>query len=106
MNRSLTVLIVILLISILPLVSVILLSFESAQGPGFYYYKILQNSRFLGALQISVSTSFLVGILAVFSGFLISLTWFSKKQFKHVKHIRNCQTWQKHVQTCQTYVKT
>jgi ABC-type spermidine/putrescine transport system permease subunit II len=74
-------LVLVLAVFIVPIFSVVCLSFTSTGGhPGTWYIQILENENFLSALSWSVGISFITMLLSTGVSFIISLVWFNGRQ--------------------------
>ncbi|MCB0537320.1 MAG: ABC transporter permease subunit [Bacteroidetes bacterium] len=81
MKITKTILILFLGILIIPIFSIIVLSFQNNNGNVFKWYQsILVNEEFTSAFLLSAFVSFLIAIFSVFFSFLLSLSWFNKRQ--------------------------
>lgn len=66
---------------VIPIFSIFVLSFQNNGGDFLRWYKsIFNNEHFLSALQLSIIISFTTAVLNCGISFILSLTWFSKKQ--------------------------
>lgn len=75
------ILILFLGILIIPIFSIVILSFQNNNGEFFKWYKsILANEEFKNAIMLSTFASVLTGIFSVFLSFILSLSWFNKRQ--------------------------
>jgi ABC-type spermidine/putrescine transport system permease subunit II len=81
MNITKIILICVLGILIIPIFSIIILSFQNNSGePLKWYQSILINDEFLNSLFRSCFVSIFAAIFGVLVSFLISLSWFNKRQ--------------------------
>lgn len=81
MKLAKTVLIITLGILIIPIFSIIVLSFQNNGGEFMKWYKsIFSNENFLDAFRLSIFISFLTAFLNTVISFVLSLAWFNKKQ--------------------------
>lgn len=75
-------LIIFLTLTVIPIASILYLSFSNLDGDNFKWYRtILGDENFTRSLGISIFISFFVGISSALFAFVISLTWFHKNQF-------------------------
>ena len=81
MKITKTILILFLGILIIPIFSIIVLSFQNNTGDVFKLYQsIFANKDFTDAFLLSTFVSFLTAAFSVFFSFLLSLSWFNKRQ--------------------------
>lgn len=81
MKITKTILILFLGILIIPIFSIIILSFQNNNGELFKWYQSISvNEEFTKAFLLSAFISIFSAILSVALSFLISLSWFNKRQ--------------------------
>lgn len=81
MKVSKTILILFLGILIIPIFSIIVLSFQNNNGEFFKWYESISvNEEFTNAFLLSTFVSVLTATVSVLFSFLISLSWFNKRQ--------------------------
>lgn len=69
-------------LALVPIASIIYLSFSNLNGDAFRWYnEILGEQNFTNSLGLSVSVSLIVGGISAIFAFFISLTWFDDRQF-------------------------
>lgn len=82
MKTKTTILIFILGILTIPILSILELSFQNNNGNIFkWYLSVLFDEEFKSAFMRSCTVSVLVAALGVIFSFIISLSWFDKRQF-------------------------
>ncbi len=81
MKISKTILILFITILIVPIFSIVVLSFQDNDNERFrWYIEILGNSSFLSSLGLSFLISSIVALLSTTISFLTALSWFNAKQ--------------------------
>lgn len=81
MKKVKLILILVLGIMIIPIFSIIVLSFQNNNGETLKWYQdIFNNEYFTQAFSLSLFISLCTAILNTFISFVISLSWFNKKQ--------------------------
>lgn len=69
----------------LPLASLVVLSFQNVDGEMFkWYISIMGNESFTSALLLTTGVSILVGACTVLLAFLLSLSWYDRRQLSIV----------------------
>ena len=67
-------------ILIIPIFSLIVLSFQDTNGVLFHwYFEVFRNNAFISAFSTSIITSIFVGLATIIIGFTLSLSYFSLK---------------------------
>lgn len=81
MKTAKTILILLLGIMIIPIFSIIVLSFQNNNSESLKWYReIFHNENFTEAFLLSFLISVSTALLNTFLSFIISLSWFNKKQ--------------------------
>jgi spermidine/putrescine transport system permease protein len=81
MKISKTILILFLGILIIPIFSIIVLSFQNSNGYFFKWYQsISANEEFNNAFLLSTLVSILTAVFSVLFSFILSLSWFNRRQ--------------------------
>lgn len=81
MKFAKTILLLTLGVLIIPIFSIIALSFQNNGGEILkWYISIFNNEDFLDAFCLSIFVSFLTALLNTIISFILSLTWYNKKQ--------------------------
>jgi len=81
MKISKPILLLLLGVMVIPIFSIIVLSFQNTGGELLkWYYVILKNERFTEAFGLSLVISTITALLCTFFSFIFSLTWFNKNQ--------------------------
>lgn len=77
-----TILIFVLVLVVIPVFSIFYYSFlNTGISNVFHWYsEVFKNGSFLNALLLSVKISFIVSLITIIVGFLISLSWFNIRQ--------------------------
>jgi ABC-type spermidine/putrescine transport system permease subunit II len=81
MRITKVILVILLAIMVIPLFSVIILSFQNINGDVLKWYKTISlNESFREAFGLSIIISITSTLLTTILSFIISLSWFNKKQ--------------------------
>lgn len=81
MKRVNLILILLLGVMTIPIFSIIVLSFQNNNGESLKWYReILHNENFSAAFLLSIVISVCTALLTALLSFIISLSWFNKKQ--------------------------
>ena len=76
-----TLLVLLLGVMVIPIFSIIVLSFQNTSGGLLKWYSAtLQNERFTSAFELSFAISTITALSCTFFSFIFSLTWFNKNQ--------------------------
>jgi spermidine/putrescine transport system permease protein len=81
MKIAKTILLVFLIIQIIPILSIVFLSFQNHnENPFKWYVEIIENESFRSALGLSSVISIIVALSVIVLCFIVSLSWFDSKQ--------------------------